>query len=130
MSKWDEEKLEQMTKKQNEYTKSQINYEILAQKYSEIMEKLHINGDVMPLAFKDVETAYKGKITEDMTLPPIEGKLQEQVRQKEQEREIMHIKHFSRSISHQAWFDFIDKEIEQFIEKYPEFDEIIIKKIQ
>ena len=121
MNNWDEDKLKQMTEKQNEFTKTKINYSLLAQKYLEIMEKTHNNGDVLPLAFKDVEIAYKGKITEDIKLPEITSNIQEQINEKEQKRQVMHIKHFSRSISHEAWFKFIDEEVNDFIREFPEF---------
>lgn len=125
MNKWDIEKLKQMTETQNEFTKTKINYEQLAQKYFEIIEKTHKNGDIIPLAFKDVEIAYKGKIAEDLKLPEIDQELTEQIKEKVQKRQVMNIKHFSRSISHQAWFEYLDEEIKEFIEKYPEYTDII-----
>lgn len=126
MNKWDENKLEQMNKQQNEFTKTRINYKTLSEKYFEIMEITHSNGDVMPLTFKDVELCYKGKIDEDISLPEIDDETQSSIDQKEQERHVMHIKHFSRSISHQDWFDFLDEEIEEFIKKYPQYSDIIL----
>ena len=41
----------------------------------------------------------------------------------------MHIKHFSRNISHQQWFDFIDQEVLDFVEKYKKFDTIMFREI-
>ncbi|RAP48084.1 MAG: hypothetical protein BZ135_01105 [Methanosphaera sp. rholeuAM6] len=126
MNKWDNEKLEQMTQTQNEFTKIKLNYVLLAEKYFEIIEKTYENGDLIPLSFKDVEITYKGKINEDITLPEIREETEEQIKEKEQERQVMHIKHFSRSISHQEWFNYLDEEVNNFIENYPEYENIII----
>lgn len=126
MNKWDNEKLEQMTQTQNEFTKIKLNYVLLAEKYFEIIEKTYENGDLIPLSFKDVEITYKGKINEDITLPEISEETEEQIKEKEQERQVMHIKHFSRSISHQEWFNYLDEEVNNFIENYPEYENIII----
>ncbi len=126
MNKWDNEKLEQMTQTQNEFTKIKLNYVLLAEKYFEIIEKTYENGELVPLSFKDVEITYKGKINEDITLPEISEETEEQIKEKEQERQVMHIKHFSRSISHQEWFNYLDEEVNNFIENYPEYENIII----
>ena len=64
--KWDTEKLEEMTKTQNEFTKTKLNYTKIAEKYFEMIEITRKNGDVLPLAFKDVEVAYNGKIKDDL----------------------------------------------------------------
>lgn len=125
MTKWDKEKLEEMTQTQNDFTKIRINYYQLSENYFEIIEKTYQNGDLVPLAFKDVEIAYNGKIYDDIKLSEIDEAVQEQINQKEQERKVMHIKHFSRSISHQSWFEFLDDEIREFIKNYPEYDNVI-----
>lgn len=126
MSKWNLDKLEQMTESQNEFTKTRIDYVKLASLYEEIVTKTYSNGDVVPLAFKDVEVTYSGKISDDISLPNIDEETKNSIDIKEQDRHVMHIKHFSRSISHQAWFDFLDDEVKVFIEKYPEYKELII----
>ena len=64
--KWDTEKLEEMTKTQNEFTKTKLNYTKIAEKYFEMIEITRKKGDVLPLAFKDVEVAYNGKIKDDL----------------------------------------------------------------
>lgn len=126
MTKWNKEKLEEMTQTQNEFTKIKINYTLLSEKYFEIIEKTYQNGDVMPLAFKDVELAYTGRITDDIRLPEIAEDIQKQIDEKKQKRKVMHIKHFSRSISHEQWFEFLDEEIRDFIKKYPEYEHIML----
>ena len=126
MTKWNKEKLEEMTQTQNEFTKIKINYKLISEKYFEILEKTYKNGDVVPLAFKDVELAYTGRITDDIKLPEISEDIQKQIDEKEQERKVMHIKHFSRSISHEKWFEFLDEEIRIFIRKYPEYENILL----
>lgn len=51
-----------------------------------------------------------------MNLPEIPEEFIEQYNQLENNRKVMHIKHFSRDISHEAWFDFISNEVLDFIE--------------
>ncbi len=126
MMKWDTEKLEEMTKTQNEFTKTKLNYTKIAEKYFEMIEITRKNGDVLPLAFKDVEVAYNGKIKDDLKEIEVSDEIISLIEEKEQERQIMHIKHFSRSISHQAWFDFLDQEVKEFINKYPEYEDLIL----
>ena len=126
MNKWNYEKLEEMTQTQNEFTKTKLNYKYIAENYKEIIRKTHTNGDVIPLAFKDVELTYNGKIQENIKLPTINQKTQEKIEEKENQRQIMHIKHFSRSISHEAWFNFLDEEIKKFTQKYPEYKKVIL----
>lgn len=126
MKKWNQQKLIQMTQQQNEFTKTRLDYEKIASNYFEIIEKVRENGDVVPLAFKDVEVAYDGKMMDDLNLPEVTDEIQKQIDSKEQERQIMHIKHFSRSITHEDWFNYLDEEIKTFIEKYPEYSDVII----
>ncbi|WP_292472937.1 hypothetical protein [Methanosphaera sp.] len=126
MMKWDTEKLEEMTKTQNEFTKTKLNYTKIAEKYFEMIEITRKNGDVLPLAFKDVEVAYNGKIKDDLKEIEVSDEIISLIEEKEQERQVMHIKHFSRSISHQTWFDFLDQEVKEFINKYPEYGDLIL----
>lgn len=127
MNKWNYNKLKQMTNTQNTFTKTRIDYVKLADLYEEIVKKTYENGDVVPLAFKDVEVTYDGNILDEIVLPDIDDKTKNSIDIKEQERHVMHIKHFSRSISHQAWFDFLDDEVNKFIEKYPEYEKLILE---
>lgn len=126
MMKWDTEKLEEMTKTQNEFTKTKLNYTKIAEKYFEMINKTRKNGDIIPLAFKDVEVAYNGKIKDDLKEIEVSDEIISLIEEKEQKRQVMHIKHFSRSISHQAWFDFLDQEVKEFINKYPEYEDLIL----
>ncbi|WP_323736135.1 hypothetical protein PXD04_09660 [Methanosphaera sp. ISO3-F5] len=127
MNNWNFDKLEEMTRSQNEFTKTRLDYVKLAELYEDIVVKTYCNGDVVPLAFKDVEVTYEGKVEDDIILPSIDDETRESIDVKEQERHVMHIKHFSRSISHQSWFDFLDDEVKSFIEKYPEYEEVILE---
>ena len=127
MMNWDTEKLEEMTNTQNEFTKIKLNYTKIAEKYFEMINKTRKNGDIIPLVFKDVEVAYKGKVKDDLKEIEVSDEILSLIEEKEQERQIMHIKHFSRSISHQAWFDFLDQEVKDFINKYTEYEDLIIQ---
>jgi hypothetical protein len=92
-----------------------------------MINKTRKNGDIIPLAFKDVEVAYNGKVKDDLKEIEVSDEILSLIEEKEQERQVMHIKHFSRSISHQAWFDFLDQEIKDFINKYTEYEDLIIQ---
>jgi len=127
MMNWDTEKLEEMTNTQNEFTKIKLNYTKIAEKYFEMINKTRKNGDIIPLVFKDVEVAYKGKVKDDLKEIEVSDEILSLIEEKEQERQIKHIKHFSRSISHQAWFDFLDQEVKDFINKYTEYEDLIIQ---
>ncbi|RAP45434.1 hypothetical protein [uncultured Methanosphaera sp.] len=127
MTKWNYEKLDKMTKEGSKFSKLTLNYRVIADNFQEIMIKTRQNGDVLPLEFEDVFIAYENKNPiEDMVLPEISKELEEKISEKENNQKIMHIKHFSRNISHQQWFDFIDQEVLDFVEKYPEFSDIIL----
>lgn len=127
MMNWDTEKLEEMTNTQNEFTKIKLNYTKIAEKYFEMINKTRKNGDIIPLVFKDVEVAYNGKVKDDLKEIEVSDEILSLIEEKEQERQIKHIKHFSRSISHQAWFDFLDQEVKDFINKYTEYEDLIIQ---
>ncbi|MCD7782052.1 MAG: hypothetical protein LUG89_05105 [Methanosphaera sp.] len=125
MDKWDKNKLEEMTKQGAEFSKHELNYTYISQKYEEMLKTVTLNGDVLPLEFNDVDVAYNGSLIDDYEKPEISTDLKEKIDEKESIRNTMHIKHFSRSISHQAWFDFIDNEVDEFIEKYPQYSDVI-----
>ena len=72
MTNWNFDKLNEMTERQNEFTKTRIDYVKLADVYEEIVKKTYTNGDVIPLAFKDVEVTYDGKIEDNISLPDID----------------------------------------------------------
>ena len=93
----------------------------------EIVITTRKNGDVIPLEFDDVKVAYKGNPLNDINLPEIPEEYKQQYNQLEKNRKVMHIKHFSRDLSHEEWFNFIDNEVFDFIEKYPQFSDIIIE---
>lgn len=124
-SKWNYEKLERMTQEGNKYTKVKLDYITLAKYYKQIVLITRKNGEVIPLLFDDVRLAYNGNPLDDMNLPEIPEEFIEQYNQLENNRKVMHIKHFSRDISHEAWFDFISNEVLDFIEKYPQFKKIV-----
>ena len=124
-SKWNYEKLERMTQEGNKYTKVKLDYITLAKYYEQIVLITRKNGEVIPLLFDDVRLAYNGNPLDDMNLPEIPEEFIEQYNQLENNRKVMHIKHFSRDISHEAGFDFISNEVLDFIEKYPQFKKII-----
>ena len=127
MTKWNYEKLDKMTKEGSKFSKLTLNYRVIADNFQEIMIKTRQNSDVLPLEFEDVFIAYENKNPiDDMVLPEISKELEEKISEKENNQKIMHIKHFSRNISHQQWFDFIDQEVLDFVEKYPEFSDIIL----
>lgn len=126
MTKWDMEKLEEMTRTQNEFTKIKLDYVKIAENYFEMINNSRINGDLVPLAFKDVEIAYNGKIKDDIQEIEVSDKILSLIEEKEHERQVMHIKHFSRSISHQDWFDYLDQEVKEFVDKYSEYANLII----
>ena len=127
MTKWNYEKLDKMTKEGSKFSKLTLNYRVIADNFQEIMIKTRQTGDVLPLEFEDVFIAYENKNPiDDMVLPEISKELEEKISEKENNQKIMHIKHFSRNISHQQWFDFIDQEVLDFVEKYPEFSDIIL----
>ena len=130
MTKWNYEKLDKMTKEGSKFSKLTLNYRVIADNFQEIMIKTRQNGDVLPLEFEDVFIAYENKNPiDDMVLPEISKELEEKISEKENNQKIMHIKHFSRNISHQQWFDFIDQEVLDFVEKYPEFSDIILDNL-
>ena len=127
-TKWDYEKLDKMTNEGNEFTNIKLNYRAIANYYEEIVITTRKNGDVIPLEFDDVKVAYKGNPLNDINLPEIPEEYKQQYNQLEKNRKVMHIKHFSRDLSHEEWFNFIDNEVFDFIEKYPQFSDIIIEK--
>ena len=127
MNKWDENKLEEMTKQGAEFSRHKLDYIYISQNFDKILEKVTLSGDVLPLEFLDIDVAYNGSIKEDYIKPEVSEDIKKMIEEKEANQKVMHLKHFSRSITHEAWFDFIDGEVDEFIEKYPEFISIIKK---
>lgn len=124
---WNYEKLENMTEKCGEYNSICIDYTILAENFEQIALTLHENGEIIPLQFQDLNIACKGDLFKQINLPEIKEELITQKEEQEKIRNQMKIKHFARDLSHEEWFEFIDNEVLDFIEKYPEYA-IIIKK--
>ncbi|PAV06844.1 hypothetical protein [Methanosphaera cuniculi] len=127
MINWNYEKLESMTEKSSTYNSITIDYKILAENFEEIVVLLHTNGETIPLEFEDLNVACKGNMYDKIELPNIAEECKQKRQQLEEERNHMKLKHFSRDISHEEWFEFIDKEVLEFIKKYPQYEKIIIK---
>lgn len=115
-----------MTNEKSEFVNIQLNYTYIAENYEEIYIKTYKNGDILPTMFDDVNLAYPGTPVNDITLPEVDDEVNDLIRQKKLARRQVEIKHFSRSISHEAWFEHLEKEVEEFVEKYPEYRECII----
>lgn len=128
MKEWNYDKLDEMTKKGSKFTKIDLDYRIIADNFEEIAVIAHKNGDVIPLEFDDVKLAYTGNPVDDVDLPEVSQELLDKIDELENHRKVMHIKHFARDITHDDWLDFIDNEVLEFIEKYPQFSDVVKKE--
>lgn len=126
MKKWDSNKLEEMNNSKNEYTNIQLNYRWIAENYEDIVLTLYNNSDLIPLMFDDVKIAYPGNPLDDVDLSSIDGDLKQIIQDKQRERKTVHIKHFSRNMSHEAWFNFLEGEVKDFVDKYPQFGDVLL----
>ncbi len=125
MSKWNYERLDQMTNQKNDFSSISIDYRKLADYLEEMISIATENSDLIPLEFEDVKLAYDGDPFEDFAIENIDLQIQEKLDQKNNERKVMKIKYLSKDISHNDWANFIDNEVLEFIEKYPQYkDEI------
>lgn len=128
MINWNYEKLESMTQKSSTYNNITIDYKVLAENFEEIVVLLHKEGMPVPLEFEDLNIACKGNMYNEIELPDIAKECKEKREELEKVRNMMKLKHFSRDISHEEWFEFIDQEVIEFIEKYPQYEKILIKE--
>ncbi|WP_455645526.1 hypothetical protein [Methanosphaera sp.] len=126
MTKWNYEKLDKMTEERAEFSSISLNYRYIADNFEEIAITTYSNGDVIPLEFDDIKTAYDGNPLDDIVLPEISEQLLDKYNDLENVRQVMHIKHFARSINLATWIDFIDGEVKTFVEKYPQFSDVIL----
>ena len=127
MIEWNIERLNEMTQMTPEFTKTNINFNYLAENLEEIVTTLHNNGDVLPLQFEDVKVACQNDPFKQIDLPEISESLQQQINEKQQKQKLINIKHISRAISHEEWFDFVDEEVLEFVKKYPQFKDVLIQ---
>ncbi|OED29718.1 hypothetical protein [Methanosphaera sp. WGK6] len=127
MTKWNYEKLDKMTKERAEFSSIHLNYRYIADNFEEIAIATYSRGDVIPLEFNDIKTAYDGDPLDDIILPEISEQLLDKFNNLENIRHVMHIKHFARSINLATWIDFIDGEVKTFVKNYPQFSKVIIE---
>ncbi len=125
MIKWNYDKLDQMNQYDNECSNIKLDYKVLADKIEEIVPMLKKNGEIIPLEFEDLNVACSGNLFDNIDTPEISDEIKEKINQKERERKIMSLKHFSRDISHEEWYGFLDQEVIDFVEKYPQFSNIM-----
>lgn len=125
MTKWNIAKLEEMTNTENNYISIKLNYVYIAKNYEKILIDTYSNGDLTPTLFDDVELAYDGKILNDIELPKISDDVKNSIDEKKRQRKIVELKHFSRDLTHDDWFKHLEEEMDEFIEKYPEYKEVI-----
>lgn len=121
MYTWDYDKLRAMNDEDNPFIENRLDYVYIAENLEKIVQTSYSRGYPVPLEFMDVKTACSSDPFDEITLPEIADDLKENIEKLEHERQVMHIKHFSRSISHEAWFKFIDDEVNVFIREFPEF---------
>lgn len=126
MSKWNYERLEEMTNTDNEYINIKLNYTYIADNYENMLIKTYADGNLTPTLFDDVELAYDGKILKDIQLPQINDDIKRTIDEKKRARKVVELKHFSRDMTHQDWFKHLEDEVCEFLEKYPEFGDVII----
>jgi len=126
MKEWNYEKLEQMTQQENEFVQIRLNYRYIAENYEEMFLKTYENGDLKPTMFEDVNIAYPGKAENDIKIPEVDQTITDKIKDKKQKRKMVEIKHFSRDLNHEAWFNHLEDEVKEFIEKYPEYENVIL----
>lgn len=126
MSKWNYEKLEEMTNTDNNYIKFKLNYAYIADNYEDMLIKTYRDGNLTPTLFKDVELTYDGKVSKDIQLPEIDDETKSSIDEKSRTRKLAELKHFSRDMTHDDWFKHLEEEVYDFIEKYPEYKNVII----
>lgn len=114
-----------MSKQENEYVDIQLDYVYIAENYEKIIIDTYKNGDLTPTMFDDVHTAYPGNPLNDIKLPEIDDNIEEEIKNKKQERKVVEIKHFSRNLNHNAWFKHLEDEVYEFIKKYPQYSDVI-----
>lgn len=125
MKQWDFNKLEQMSEMDNEYTSIRLNYVYIADNFEEIVKVSSSGADLVPLMFEDVKVAYPGDPLDDVDV--VRGSETEEVlAEKARQRNVVHIKHFSRGMSHEDWFKFLEDEVLEFLERYPEFSDALL----
>lgn len=127
MINWKYDRLDQMTKQSNEYTRINLNYRFIADNFEDIIITAHNNGELIPSAFEDVKIACDTDPFSQITLPDISADINDNIQNKKRQRKLMEIKHTSRDITHEDWFNYLDKEVVEFVDNFPQFKDVIFE---
>ncbi|MBE6494017.1 MAG: hypothetical protein E7Z84_05350 [Methanosphaera stadtmanae] len=127
MVNWKYDRLDEMTKQSNEFTSVNLNYRFIADNFEDIVITTHNNGELIPSAFEDVKIACDNDPFSEIELPEISTDISDNINDKKRQRKLMEIKHTSRDITHKDWFNYLDNEVIEFVDKFPQFKNVIIE---
>lgn len=127
MTNWKYDRLDEMTKQGNDFTSVKLNYRFIADNFEDIVITAHNNGEIIPSAFEDVKIACDNDPLSEIVLPEISDDINDSIQNKKRQRKIMEIKHTSRNITHKDWFNYLDMEVIEFVDKFPQFKNAVLE---
>ncbi len=127
MINWQYDRLDEMTKQGSTLNNIKLNYRVIADNFEEIVITARNNGELVPIEFEDVKSGCDGDPLSEIKLSDISPEIAENIQDKLRQRKLMEVKHISRGISHTEWFNYLDQEVIDFVNKFPQFKDVIIE---
>ena len=126
MIDWNYDRLDKMTEQGSRLNKIKLDYRFIADNYEDIVVTAHCNGELVPIEFEDVKSCCKGNPLSQIELPDISPEIAEMIKDKSRKRKLVEVKHIARGMRHFEWFDYLDQEVVDFVNKFPQFKDALI----
>lgn len=133
MEDWNEEYINNLKEvdKHIKDSKIKLNYEFITQHYFEMYEVALNAGTIMPYRFNTIGLAYTGKEHNKPTrFKNFDPKVKERLVKSYAKRNELQYKYKDPQVdSKEKYEKFLDKEIYDFIEEFPQYKDIILEEI-
>lgn len=131
MDDWDEEYIKNLKEVDKNIKDSTIklNYEFIMEHYFEMYEVAMNAGTIMPYRFNPIGLAYRGKEHEKPTkFNNFSPEVKERLKNSYAKRNENQFKYMNPKIDPKEKYEkFLDKEIYDFIEEFPQYEDVILK---
>lgn len=111
-------------------SKVTLNYEFITEKYFEMYEVALNAGTIMPYRFNPIGLAYRGHDHDRPTkFQNFDPKIKDRLQKAYAKRNKLQIKYSEPDSDQKARYEeFLDKEIFDFIEEFPEYKDVVLEK--
>lgn len=129
MSDWDEEYINNLKEVDDNIKESKVklNYEFITEHYFEMYEVAMNAGTIMPYRFNTIGLAYRGHDHDRPTkFKNFNPEIKERLEKAYAKRTENQFKYMNQNIdSKEKYENFLDKEIFDFIEEFPQYKDVI-----